>query len=72
LTKPLAGSIIHFKVTAISGGADAQGKVTVAIEENGKIFTGRGMDLDIVVASARAFIEALNRMSCRKDRIEGI
>jgi len=44
----------------------------VAIEENGKIFTGRGMDLDIVVASARAFIEALNRMSCRKDRIEGI
>lgn len=42
------------------------------IEENGKISTGRGMDLDVVVASAKAIIEVLNRMSFRKDRIEGI
>lgn len=42
------------------------------IEENGKISTGRGMDLDVVVASAKAFIESLNRISYRKERVEGI
>jgi 2-isopropylmalate synthase len=73
--KKITGSqckLTQYKVTAISGGTDAQGEVTVAIEDNGKSATGRAADLDIVVASAKAFIVALNRMSLRKDRVEGI
>jgi 2-isopropylmalate synthase len=73
--KKITGSqckLTQYKVTAISGGTDAQGEVTVAIEENGKTATGRGMDLDIVIASAKAFIVALNRIGLRKERVEGI
>jgi 2-isopropylmalate synthase len=64
--------LTQYKVNAISGGTDAQGEVTVAIEEGGKAVTGRAADPDIVVASAKAFIVALNRMSYRKARVEGV
>ena len=73
--KKITGSqckLTQYKVTAISGGTDAQGEVTVAVEENGKTATGRAADLDIVVASAKAFIVALNRMSYRKEHVEGV
>ncbi|MDH4228617.1 MAG: 2-isopropylmalate synthase [Nitrospirota bacterium] len=48
-------------VQAISGGTDAQGIVTVKISDNGRTFTGQGADPDIVVASARAYVNALNK-----------
>lgn len=48
-------------VQAISGGTDAQGSVTVKLEDGGRVFTGQGADPDIVVASARAYINALNK-----------
>jgi 2-isopropylmalate synthase len=48
-------------VQAISGGTDAQGSVTVKVEEGGRTFTGQGSDPDIVVASARAYLNALNK-----------
>jgi 2-isopropylmalate synthase len=48
-------------VQAISGGTDAQGSVTVKVEDGGRTFTGQGADPDIVVASARAYINALNK-----------
>ncbi|HUJ73464.1 MAG TPA: 2-isopropylmalate synthase [bacterium] len=73
--KKITGSdckLTQFKVTAISGGTDAQGEVTVAIEEDGRSATGRGMDLDIVVASAKAFVTALNRLGYRKAPREGV
>ena len=73
--KAITGSdsrLTQFRVNAITGGTDAQGEVTVSIEENGKTATGRGADLDIVVASAKAFVSALNRLAFRKERIEGI
>jgi 2-isopropylmalate synthase len=67
------GKLTQYKVTAISGGTDAQGEVTVAVEEDGKTVTGRAADLDIVVASAKAFIVALNRMAYRRSaRVEGV
>jgi 2-isopropylmalate synthase len=51
-----------FQVTAVSGGIDALGEVTVTVEvEDGQRFTGRGVSTDIVEASARAYIDALNR-----------
>jgi 2-isopropylmalate synthase len=48
-------------VQAISGGTDAQGSVTVKLEDAGRVFTGQGADPDIVVASARAYLNALNK-----------
>ncbi|MGI6754877.1 MAG: 2-isopropylmalate synthase [Atopobiaceae bacterium] len=53
----------EFAVKAITRGIDALGEVTVRVQaENNKIYTGRGSDNDIVVSSAKAYINALNRM----------
>src|SRR5690606_3299149 len=51
-----------YQVTAVSGGLDALGEVTVTVEvEDGQRYTGRGVSTDIVEASARAYLDALNR-----------
>ncbi len=52
-----------YSVKSITGGTDAQGQVSVTIEHNGRTTTGRGADTDIVVASALAFINGINRLS---------
>jgi 2-isopropylmalate synthase len=55
-------SLISFHVAAVTGGIDALGEVTVTVEvEDAQRFTGRGVSTDIVEASARAYIDALNR-----------
>ena len=49
-------------MSAVTGGIDALGEVTVTVEvEDGARFTGRGVSTDIVEASARAYLDALNR-----------
>ncbi|MBI5207054.1 MAG: 2-isopropylmalate synthase [Candidatus Firestonebacteria bacterium] len=53
-------------VKAITGGTDAQGDVTVELEENNRTVFGRGVDTDIIVASARAYINALNKLKREK------
>lgn len=55
-------TLISFQVAAVSEGIDALGEVTVTVEvEDGARFTGRGVSTDIVEASARAYVDALNR-----------
>ena len=55
-------SLVSFQVNAVSAGIDALGEVTVTVEvEDGERFTGRGVSTDIVEASARAYVDALNR-----------
>ena len=55
-------TLVSFQVTAVSGGIDALGEVTVTVEvEDQQRFTGRGVSTDIVEASARAYVDALNR-----------
>ncbi|MDY5865306.1 MAG: alpha-isopropylmalate synthase regulatory domain-containing protein [Collinsella sp.] len=57
------GELTEFNVKAITRGIDAIGEVTVRITaEDGKIYTGRGADTDIIVSSAKAYINAINRM----------
>jgi 2-isopropylmalate synthase len=57
----------EFSITAITRGIDSLGEVTVRItDERGNVFTGRGADGDIVVSSARAYINAINRMLVRE------
>ncbi len=57
------GDLREFTVQAITRGIDAIGEVVVRIaSEDGRIFTGRGSDTDIVVSSAKAYLNAINRM----------
>ena len=54
--------LTEFSVKSVTEGIDAQGHVTIRIEHEGKTYTGRAADTDIIVASARAYLNALNRM----------
>ena len=59
----IAGSganLLLYSVNAITQGTDSQGEVTVRLEKGGRIVNGNGADTDIVVASAKAYIHALN------------
>ena len=55
-------SLQLYSVNAITQGTDSQGEVTVRLEKAGRIVNGNGADTDIVVASAKAYINALNLM----------
>jgi 2-isopropylmalate synthase len=54
--------LLKFSVSSITGGTDALGEITVKLEEDGHTVTGRGADPDIVTASARAYLNGLNRL----------
>ena len=54
--------LLSYVVKAITGGTDAQGEVAVRLEENGETVMGNGADTDIIVASAHAYLNALNKM----------
>ena len=51
-----------YQVSAVTGGTDAQAEVTVRLEESGKTVMGQGADADTMVASARAYVHALNKL----------
>ena len=52
----------EFNIQAVTEGIDAIGQVTIRIEKDGKSYVGRGGDTDIIVASAKAYMNALNRL----------
>lgn len=54
--------LLKFSVNSITRDMDAQGEVFVKLEENGHTVIGKGADTDIIVASARAYINALNKL----------
>ena len=58
--------LLEYTVSSISGGTDALGDVTVRLEEGGMVVTGQGADSDIITASVKAYINALNRLSYNK------
>ena len=67
--KAITGSeakVTAYIVKAISGGTDAQGVVSISIEDGGIKVTGRDSHTDIVIASAKAFVNALNRLELKK------
>ena len=61
-------NLLHFTVSSITGGTDAQGEVTVKIEQQDQTAIGRGSDADIIVASAKAYINALNRLARKEEK----
>ncbi|MFC1571920.1 alpha-isopropylmalate synthase regulatory domain-containing protein, partial [Candidatus Margulisiibacteriota bacterium] len=61
LTKVKA-SLVDYSIQAITGGTDALGEVTVRIKDKNRIYVGHGADTDIIVASAKAYLAAINRL----------
>jgi 2-isopropylmalate synthase len=56
------GSLGNFQVSSVTGGSDALGAVTVTVEAEGRKVTGRGVATDVVEASARAYLNAVNKI----------
>ncbi|MDP2108810.1 MAG: alpha-isopropylmalate synthase regulatory domain-containing protein, partial [Rhodocyclaceae bacterium] len=68
----VAGSgsdLLLYSVNAITTGTDAQGEVTVRLSKDGRIVNGQGADPDIIVASAKAYINALNKLHAGPERV---
>jgi 2-isopropylmalate synthase len=64
--------LVQFAINAITGGTEAQGEVTVRLEEKGYTVIGQGADTDVIVASAKAYINALNKMEFKKQKLMGM
>lgn len=58
--------LLKYEVKAITGGTDALGEVVCTLEEGDRSVSGHGADTDIIVASAKAYINALNKLAARK------
>jgi 2-isopropylmalate synthase len=60
--------LVDFAVQAVTGGTDALGEVTVRIKDAGRIFTGRGSAMDVLVAATKAYLQAVNKMLAERDQ----
>ncbi|HEX5513480.1 MAG TPA: 2-isopropylmalate synthase [Gammaproteobacteria bacterium] len=60
--------LVLYSVNSITTGTDAQGEVTVRLDRGGRIVNGQGADTDIVIASARAYVNAVNKLWQGVDR----
>jgi 2-isopropylmalate synthase len=60
--------LLLYSVNNITSGTDSQGEVTVRLEKAGRIVNGNGADTDIVIASAKAYLNALNKLIVPSDR----
>jgi 2-isopropylmalate synthase len=64
-----SGTVLElYSVNSITSGTDSQGEVTVRLNQAGRIINGHGADTDIVIASAKAYLDALNLMLANVDR----
>ena len=58
----IPNKLVDFTVQSVTEGLDSQGEVTIRVEKDGRVYLGRGASTDIVVAAAKAYISALNRL----------
>jgi len=65
---PHQANLQLYQVHAVTEGTDAQAEVSVRLEENGKTVTGRAADTDTMVASARAYVSALNKLLVKREK----
>jgi len=65
---PTTAKLQLYQVHAVTEGTDAQATVSVRLEEDGKISTGQSADTDTVVASAKAYVNALNRLLVKREK----
>jgi len=66
------GELLKYNVAAITGGTDAQGEVAVTLKDKGKEVQGVGTHSDIILASAKAYVNALNRLEHFHAKKEGV
>ena len=64
-----AAELLLYSVNAITTGTDAQGEVTVRLSKEGRIVNGQGADTDIIVASVKAYLNALNKLHAGPERV---
>ncbi len=65
---PHEATLQLYQVHAVTQGTDAQAEVTVRLEENGRTVNGQGADIDTLVGSARAYVNALNKLLLKRER----
>ncbi len=65
---PHQATLQLYQVHAVTKGTDAQAEVTVRLEESGKSVNGQGADVDTMVASARAYVKALNKLIIKREK----
>ena len=59
-----SGAILElYQVNSVTSGTDSQAEVAVLLNQNGRIVTGQGADFDVIIASAKAYLDALNWLS---------
>ncbi len=68
LLVPHKAKLDLYQVHAVTEGTDAQAEVSVRLEEEGRTVTGRGADTDTLVASARAYLAALNKLMVKRQK----
>jgi len=61
--------LMLYSVNAVTQGTESQGEVTVRLSKGGRIVNGVGADTDIIVASAKAYISALNKLASKVERV---
>jgi len=64
--------LLQFAINAVTSGTEAQGEATVKLKEKGHIVIGQGIDTDVIVASAKAYINALNKIEFKKWKLVGM
>jgi len=64
----VSGTVLDFKVSSVTGGRDALGDVVIQLEADGRKASGRGVSTDIVEASARAYLNAVNKIVRSQDQ----
>ncbi len=65
---PHGARLLLYRVNAVTEGTDAQAEVTVRLEENGRSVNGQGADTDTMVASVKAYINALNKLLVKREK----
>ena len=65
---PHEAKLLLYQVHAVTGGTDAQAEVTVRLEEQGRTVNGQGADTDTLVASARSYVNALNKLLVKREK----
>jgi 2-isopropylmalate synthase len=65
---PHAARLQLYQVHAVTQGTDAQAEVTVRLEENGRTVNGQSADTDTIVASVRAYVNALNKLLVKREK----
>ena len=64
----VSGTVLDFKVSSVTGGGDALGDVVIQLEVDGLKASGRGVATDVVEASARAYLSAVNKIVRLRER----